>query len=122
MDCDYLLLDWLHEQIYEVLMEYGTEVRAGLDPTAAEIAAIEKTQALCKKLQEDLGGRPHYLPALGKQERHRRVVADLQAGLSLDEVAEKHDLHLRTVKKIFNNIREASNDDPGLGTRDWMID
>lgn len=122
MDLDQSLLDWLHDQIYTMLVEHGAEVRAGLDPGAAEIAVIQKTQALCKKLQEDLGGREHYLPALNKKERHRRVAADLQAGLSPDEVAQKHDLHPRTVKKIANKIREAPNDDPGLGTRDWMID
>ena len=115
------LLNWIHDQIYAALMDHGDEVRTGLSTEAAELAAINKTQTLCKKLQEDLGGREHYLPALSKNERHRKVAADLQAGLPPDEVAQKHGLHPRTVKKIAANNCQKQSDDPGLGTPDWML-
>lgn len=115
------LLDWIHDQVYAALVDHGNEVSAGLSTETAEITAIRKTQALCKKLQEDLGGREHYLPALSKNERHRKVAADLQAGLPPDEVAQKHGLHPRTVKKIADSNRQQQGDDPGLGTPDWML-
>jgi Mor family transcriptional regulator len=106
------LLGAVHDAVYALLVKHSVE----------ELTAIADTQALCRDLQRDLGGREHYLPALGKELRHRQIAADLRAGISPAEVAQKQGVHPKTVAKIAMQIKQKPSDDPGLGTKEWMID
>jgi Mor family transcriptional regulator len=105
------LLGAVHDAVYALLVECGVE----------ELTAIADTQALCRALQRDLGGRGHYLPALGKELRHRQIAADLRAGVPPAEVAHKHRVHPRTVQKVAAQTKQQPGDDPGLGTKDWVL-
>lgn len=106
------LLGAVHDAVYAALIENGVE----------ELAAITATQALCHHLQQDFGGRAYYVPALDKDVRHREIAEELAAGTPPARVAQKHHVHPRTVEKIAAKARHAPNDDPGLGTKDWIID
>jgi Mor family transcriptional regulator len=105
------LLGAVHDAVYALLVRRGVE----------ELTAIADTQALCRALQRDLGGRGHYLPALGKELRHRQIAADLRAGVPPAAIAKKHDVHPKTVAKIAARAQQAPNEDPGLGTSDWVL-
>lgn len=102
------LLGAVHDAIYEACVKLGAD----------ELAAIAETQARCRQLQRDFGGRDHYLPALKKHTRHQQIAADLRAGVPPAEVAAKHGVHPKTVAKI---AAKRSADDPGLGTKDWVL-
>ena len=105
------LLGAVHDAVYALLVQHGVD----------ELAAIADTQALCRQLQQDLGGREHYLPALGKESRHRQIAMDLAAGLPPDQVATKNKVHPKTVAKVAAQAKQAPGDDPGLGTKDWVL-
>jgi len=106
------LLGAVHDAVYALLVQRGVE----------ELTAIADTQALCRDLQRDLGGREHYLPALGKESRRRQIAADLRAGVPPAEIAAKHGVHPRTVEKVATQTKQKPSDDPGLGTKEWVID
>jgi len=106
------LLGAVHDAVYALLVTRGVE----------ELTAIADTQALCRDLQRDLGGREHYLPALGKESRRRQIAAALRAGVPPAEIAQKQGVHPKTVAKVAAQIKQKPSDDPGLGTKEWVID
>lgn len=105
------LLGAMHAAIYTLLVKRGVD----------ELTAIADTQEFCNYMQQNFGGQDNYLPALSKESRQRQVVDDLRAGLPPEKVAEKHKMHPRTVEKIIAKEKQKPGDDPGLGTKDWVL-
>jgi len=104
---DYLL-DLIHQQLFDLLVERG----------GAEAAALADAEQFCTQLQEQAGGRRHYIPAPGKGQRNQRIAADLRDGHAPQAVAERHGVSTKTVARVASR---TDDDRGGFGSKDWNL-
>lgn len=88
------VLDTLHEEIEAAAR------RLAINPKVA----LELARAVEARLRRDHGGRNAYIPAPCGDDRQRRALADILAGMSCPEVCRRHGISRAT----FYRLRQAA--------------
>lgn len=102
------LIDAVLDELYQMAMQ----------PALDDLAAFAEADRRCKALQERFGGQRHYWPKPDKEPRNIRIASDLRAGHDPQDVAAKHGITPKTVKRA---ARQAETEATGFGNPDWNL-
>ncbi len=95
-------------------------VRLGIQ----EETASEQARIVVEDLQRRFGGKKCYVRAPDKALRNARLLAELETGAPIDELARKYGLAVKTVRNLraTGKPRRAQRaDNGGFGSPEWNL-